>query len=183
MNLNPDGYLLIGYNSSNGSYKLQVNSQIFATSSTIATSDGRYKENINDLNNGIEIVKLLRPVSFTWKKQQDILKNNSDDKIKVENDIDDDILRERHNFPDGVQVGFIAQEVKESLKDKKWIDSLVKQNIREEVVDTDGNVILPEEDFYGIAEGNIIPILTSALKEAINEIESLKERITILELQ
>lgn len=43
---NTNGYLLVGYTSSNGAYKLQVNSQIFATSSTIATSDRRLK---NDL--------------------------------------------------------------------------------------------------------------------------------------
>ena len=46
MRIDSSGNLLIGYTSSNGSYKLQVNSQIFATSSTIATSDARYIENV-----------------------------------------------------------------------------------------------------------------------------------------
>lgn len=46
-------YLLVGYTSSNGAYKLQVNSQIFATNATVATSDLSLKNIIaahGDLN-------------------------------------------------------------------------------------------------------------------------------------
>ncbi|HEY4942153.1 MAG TPA: hypothetical protein VII56_12065 [Rhizomicrobium sp.] len=39
MQLTSAGYLLIGYTASNGGYNLQVNSQIYATNATIATSD------------------------------------------------------------------------------------------------------------------------------------------------
>ena len=187
MRLNSDGELLIGYTSDNGAFKLQVNSQIFATSATIATSDGRYKENVETLAGGYDIIKSLRPVSFTWKPQEDVKSVVTVKKeIYDENNIgigytdvqEEKIVREKHNFPSGVQVGFIAQEVREVLSDKPWLESIIKENIRKEVKDEDGNVIAPEENFYGIAEGNMIAILTSALKDAINEIETLKQRVS-----
>lgn len=35
----------------------------------ITYSSGRWKENVNNLKNSIEIIKALRPVSFDWKKE------------------------------------------------------------------------------------------------------------------
>lgn len=170
--LNPGREMLIGYTTDNGNYKLQVNSQIFATSSTIATSDGRYKENVETLTGGIDIIKALRPVSFNWKPQQDITSVNEEG--------EEIVLRPAHNFPEGKTIGFIAQEVKSAIGDQSWIDNLIKKNRRTAVFDKDGNELAPEEEFYGIAEGNLIPILTSALKEAIDEIENLKSRLDAL---
>lgn len=135
---------LIGYTTTNNTaYRLQVNSQIFATSSTVATSDGRYKENVNTISGGLDIIDSLRPVSFDWKQHA------------------------IHNFPEGKTIGFIAQEVKESLQDYEWVDNLVKTNYNEET----------EEEFLGIAEGNIIPLLVSAVKELRAEVNSLKEQL------
>jgi len=170
MRINNAQELLIGYTSDNGAYKLQVNSQIFATSATIATSDGRYKENVATLDGCVDLVKAFRPVSFDWKPQQDITRTDEDG-----NEV---LVREGHNFPDGTQVGFIAQEVQEVLTDKPWLTSVIKQNVRPAVTDAEGNELAPEEEFLGIAEGNLIAVLTSALQEAIGEIESLKARLT-----
>lgn len=135
-----DGYLLVGYSSSNGAYRLQVNSQIFATSSSIATSDGRYKENVNTITSGLDIVDSLRPVSFTWKDHP------------------------VHNFVAGKTVGFIAQEVQESLSEYDWVDNIIKSNYNEET----------EEEFLGIAESNIIPLLVAAVKELKARVETLE---------
>ena len=66
MLLDSSGNLLVGYTSSNGSYKLQVNSQIFATSAIIATSDARYKTNVTPISNGLALINKLNPVSFDW---------------------------------------------------------------------------------------------------------------------
>ena len=108
MRLNNSGELLIGYttsNSTSSSFKLQVNSQIFATSGTIATSDGNYKENIEQLTDALNIVNSLNPISFNWKPHP------------------------THNFDlKNKTVGFIAQEVQEVLKDKPYVNSIVKQN-------------------------------------------------------
>lgn len=164
MRLNSGQEVLIGYTADNGAYKLQVNSQIFATSATIATSDGRYKENVETLDGGWDMVKALRPVAFDWKPQEPIT------------DGDGNVVREGHNFPDGRHVGFIAQEVRDALGDRPWVDNLVKRNVRPEVIGDDGTVA-PEEEFYGIAEGNLIAVLTSALQEAMTRIEALEARL------
>jgi len=99
-----NAYLLIGYTSSNGAYRLQVNSQIFATNATIATSDGRYKDNVTEVTNALADVCALRPVSFDWK------------------------AHEIHNFQSGRSVGFIAQEVQEALGDRDFVGTIVKGN-------------------------------------------------------
>jgi hypothetical protein len=169
MRINNAGELLVGYTSDNGAYKLQVNSQIFATSATIATSDGRYKENVATLGGCLDLVKALRPVSFTWKPQEDI--------TRIDDEGNEVLVREGHNFPEGIQVGFIAQEVQEVLADKPWMSSVIKENVRPVVKDNEGNELAPEEQFYGIAEGNLIAVLTNALQEAVTEIESLKARL------
>ena len=173
MRINNGQELLVGYTSDNGAYKLQVNSQIFATSATVATSDGRYKENVSTLGDCVDLVKALRPVSFTWKPQQDITRTDEDG-----NEV---LVREGHNFPDGTQVGFIAQEVQEVLSEKPWLTSVIKQNVRPAVNDSNGNELAPEEEFFGIAEGNLIAVLTSALQEAIGRIETLEAAVTALQ--
>lgn len=149
-------YLLVGYTASNGAYRLQVNSQIFATSATIATSDGRYKENVTPISGALDAVMSLNPVQFSWK----------DHPI--------------HNF-DRAQptIGFIAQEVQGALADKPYLNSIVKTNvctIEEEVRDEDGNVTSPAvtEDFLGIADGHMIPLLTKALQELKAEFDAYK---------
>lgn len=190
------GYALLGYSSSNGAYRLQVNSQIFATSSTIATSDGRYKENVETLTGGLELVKQLNPVSFTWiqgeniEKTKQVTKEVLNDKaeevldengeVLTETVEEKEILKEAHNFPEGYNVGFIAQEVQQSFSDKPWIQNLVRTNHRDAVYDEDGNLLAEEEEFLGIAEGNMIPILTSALKECISKIETLEQQVQSL---
>jgi hypothetical protein len=168
-----NGKFLIGYTSDvGGAYKLQVNSQIFATSSTIATSDGRYKENVTPLGGCLDIVKALRPVSFTWKPQQDIYGPDETGKNRL--------LREKHNFPAGTQVGFVAQEVQTVLENKPWLGSIIKENKRAAVLDEKGKELVPEEQFYGIAEGNLIAVLTSALQEAVKRIENLESKLANL---
>ena len=148
--INNSGELLVGYTSDNGNFRLQVNGQIFATSSSIATSDGRYKENVNTIESGLEVIDMLRPVSFNWKEHP------------------------KHDFVTGKTVGFIAQEVQESLSDYEWIDNIIKTNVSAPIMDQEGNEIYPEEEFLGIAEGNIIPLLVAAVKELKARVETLE---------
>ena len=165
MRLDSSGNLLVGYTSSNGAYKLQVNSQIFATSSTIATSDARYKQNVQMLNGALNIVKALRPVSFDWKKHP------------------------VHAFDtENTTVGFLAQEVQQVLADKPYLNSIIKKNecvIEPEVKDENGNVTTAAvtEEFLGIAEGNMIAILTSAIQELSAKNDALEARLAALEVK
>jgi hypothetical protein len=158
MTLTNAGYLLVGYTSSNGAYKLQVNSQIFATSSTIATSDGRYKENVQPLTNALDMVNALNPVSFNWKKHP------------------------VHEFDtQNKTVGFIAQEVKSAWADQPFVDSIVKKNdcvLEPEERAKDGTLIKAAvtEEFLGIAEGNIVAILTKAIQELSAKVAALENK-------
>ena len=158
--IDSSGNLLVGYTSSNGAYKLQVNSQIFATSSTIATSDARYKQNVETLNGALSLVKALRPVSFNWKKHP------------------------VHDFDtENTTVGFLAQEVQQVLADKPYLNSIIKKNecvIEPEVKDENGDVTTAAvtEEFLGIAEGNMIAILTSALQELSAKVAALEANAT-----
>jgi hypothetical protein len=150
------GYLLVGYTSSNGAYKLQVNSQIFATSSTIATSDARYKENVSPITGALDSIRALNPVQFDWKEHP------------------------VHNFDRSTPtVGFIAQEVRQALSDRPFLNSIVKKNncvVQPELRDESGEIIEPAvtEEFLGIAEGNIVALLTAAVKELLNRVEVLE---------
>ena len=142
-----NGYLLLGYASSNGAYRLQVNSQIFATNSTIATSDARYKENVVPLSGSLDIINALNPVSFDWKEHP------------------------VHDFDRSSKtVGFIAQEVEDVIKDLPFAGSIIKNN---ECELPDGT----KEAFLGIAEGNILAILVSAVKELSAQVEELKAKV------
>jgi hypothetical protein len=155
MRIDGNGSLLVGYTGTNSaSYKLQVNSQIFATSSSIATSDGRYKENVLPITSGLDIIDSLNPVSFDWKEHP------------------------VHNFVPGKTVGFIAQEVQEALSDYEWVDNIIKTNTTESVLDEEGNEITPSEEFLGIAESNIIPLLVAAVKELRAEVNTLKAQLS-----
>jgi hypothetical protein len=157
-------YLLVGYTGSNGAYRLQVNSQIFATSATIATSDGRYKENVEPLDNALDLVMKLNPVSFNWKQHP------------------------VHNFDYSTKtIGFIAQEVQETLKGTPYVDAIVKSNscvIQEQEIDEQTGKVLKEEireEFLGIAEGNLVALLNKAIQEQQQIIEQLSSRIAALE--
>ena len=66
------------------------------------------------------------------------------------------------------------------MSGKSWVDSIVKSNSRPQY-DDDGNKLSEDESFYGIAEGNMISVLTSALKESIAKIEELQIKVTSLE--
>ena len=144
MRLDGNKSLLVGYTTTNNAaYKLQVNSQIFATSTSIATSDAKFKKNIKEITGGLNMIDSLRPVQFDWKKN------------------------ETHNFVEGKTVGFIAQEVQEALKNQDWVGNLVKSNYNEET----------KEEFLGLAESNIIPLLVSAVKELKAELAELKGMI------
>ena len=151
MRIDSSGNLLVGYTSSNGSYKLQVNSQIFATSSTIATSDANYKTNVTPLIGALDLVNKLNPVSFNWKQH------------------------EVHNFDtQNTTVGFLAQEVQTALSGQAYVNSIIKES----------EVTLPDETkekFLGIAEGNMIAILTKAIQELKAKVDAQAAEITALQ--
>lgn len=131
------GRVLIGTTTDNGAYLLQVNSQIWATNSTIATSDGRLKENINDLNPSLNLLMGIKARTFSYKENTE------------------------YNFSQkGITIGFIAQELKEVLKDTPYADSIVVEAGK----------------YYGVAYEKIIPLLVKSIQELKTEVDILKAK-------
>jgi hypothetical protein len=97
------GETWLGYTADQGAYKLQVNSQIFATNATIATSDIRFKENIQPLDKGLQIINKLKPVKFNF------------------------ISTTENNFSEFDEIGFIAQDVEGALSTELFAKAVVKK--------------------------------------------------------
>lgn len=99
------------------------------------TSDERLKINIKKLSNGIEIIKKINPVEYSFIEDSE-----------------------------GVSHGFIAQEL------YKVYDKPVYKGGEN-----------PREDPWSIDYSKMVPILTKALQEAIDKIESLEKRLQDIE--
>lgn len=138
-------------------------STIYSTS-----SDYRLKTDIQPMQGSIDRLKALKPVNFEW-------------------------------ITDGTRVdGFIAHEaqevvpeaivgIKDGMRDKENIIT----PLVEATYDDEGNELTPEipalteteqvPDYQGIDQAKLVPLLTSALQDAIAKIEALETRLTALE--
>ncbi|MDI6721880.1 MAG: tail fiber domain-containing protein, partial [Candidatus Aenigmarchaeota archaeon] len=113
-------------------YTLTVSGTVWVTSGAWSGSDVRWKQNITQLSGSLDKVMQLKPVSFLWKNATNM------------------------RFPNGTQIGFIAQDV---------------EKIIPEVVATDNN------GYKGISYERITPVLTGAIQELNNKIEKQDEII------
>ena len=140
-----------------GSITVGVNSTAYVTS-----SDYRLKTGAQPMTDVVERVQALNPVNFEW-------------------------------ISDGSRVdGFIAHEVQEvvpeaiigerdAMRDEEY-------EVTPAVLDEDGNVTTEAvmgtrsvNDYQGIDQSKLVPLLTAALQEALAEISSLKSRVEALE--
>lgn len=123
-----------------GAYNLQVNGTgVWGEGAYVNGSDANIKENIIDLDSSLNIVNNLKPVVFNYIN------------ASVNNDT-------KH-------LGFIAQDVYQTLENKDYLGSIVR---------SDG-------DTLSIAYSNIIPLLTKAIQEQQAVIKALEQRIINLE--
>jgi hypothetical protein len=97
------GEAWIGYTADQGAYKLQINGQPYATSSLFVPSDLRFKENIQPLDKGLEIINKLKPVKFNF------------------------ISTTENNFSEFDEIGFIAQDVEGALSTELFAKAVVKK--------------------------------------------------------
>ena len=110
---NGGGNVAIGTDTA--SYKLHVNGTAYATGAAGALSDIRHKNNVLNINEGLNAVMLLRPVSYLWN---------------------DDYITD--NGMEGLHFGFIAQEVKEILP-----DVILEQNNEEKTLGLKYTELIP----------------------------------------
>lgn len=103
--VNTSGEMQIAGTTDQGAYNLQVNGTgVWGAGAYTNGSDVRLKENIKDIDSCLSVVKMLHPVTFTYKE------NYSKDR--------------------SVQTGFIAQELQEVLADKNYLDGVVQKGPR-----------------------------------------------------
>src|SRR6056300_228536 len=157
-----------------GNVGVDSTSTIFNTS-----SDYRLKENEVAISDGIERIKQLKPYKFNFKIQ-----------------------------PDKTVDGFFAHEVSSIVPEAISGEKDATETLQKVVLDSSGNIVAfnveqskwtqgktdgeYENDTtweaskeiikpQSIDQSKLVPLLTSALQEAITEIESLKARVTTLE--
>ena len=113
------------------------------TSSFSTTSDERIKKNIVDNNTGLDAIEKIRVRNFEYRTKKEITDFDNPEAVVVKD-------------KSGVQVGVIAQEIKDILPD------VVKQN-------TTGA--------YTVDPDNLTWYLVNAVKELSAEVKSLKAQI------
>jgi hypothetical protein len=163
-----DGYRGIEFHNASdgtcGHIVLNTSSVAYNTS-----SDYRLKENVVPMTGSIDRLKELKPSKFNFIADAD-------------KTVD----------------GFLAHEVSDTVpeaitgtKDAMRTEEYEVEPAIEATYDEEGNELTPAveavmgerevEDYQGIDQGKLVPLLTSALQEAITKIEELTTRIEILE--
>ncbi|HEY3413387.1 MAG TPA: tail fiber domain-containing protein [Armatimonadota bacterium] len=132
-------YGRVGINQAVPMYMLDVGGSINASSSVRAagvllTSDARYKQHVSTLDGALDKVLALRGVAFDWNRQ----------------------AWPKKDFPEGRQVGFVAQEVEKVLP---------------EVVSAGA------DGYKGVAYQNIVPVLVEAIKSQQKQIDEMKAQV------
>ncbi len=126
----------VGVRNSDPEYALDVNGTI--RGNLLSPSDQRWKENVQSISSALGTISSLRGVSYTWRANEFPTKS----------------------FPQGRQIGLIAQEV---------------EAVVPELVFTDGS------GMKGVYYQSLAPILIEAVKELSQANELLKDRIEKLE--
>ena len=127
------------------------------TSWAAASSDERYKENIESSSAGLSFIEDLRPVTYNWKKAKDV----QEELPLYKEGSEEPVLGNKYGE---TLHGFIAQEVKEAI-DKH---SDIKEGFKMWKLKDDG--------IQTVADGAIIPILVKAIQELSAQVEELKNK-------
>jgi len=127
----------VGINTTSPNYTLDVRGTI-GNNTTLYHSDKRWKQNIRNLNGSLDRVMKLQGVQYNWKQDE----------------------YPEMNFPDGEQIGLIAQDV------EKIIPEIVNES-------ADG--------FKSIEYAKLVSVLIESIKEQQVQIEKLSKRVEELE--
>jgi hypothetical protein len=123
-----------------GTYNISITGNAATATSLLGQSDRRWKKNIAPLGGALDEVERMRGVQFEWRR--------------------DEYPDER--FPEGRQIGFVAQEVEEVLP---------------ELVRTD------EKGYKSLAYANVTAVLVEAVKEQQRLIEQQRSELSTVQAQ
>ena len=178
--------------------------RLYAQVATSVSSDERLKENIADINQGLDFINDLRPVEFTWKDvieyacedypdDKYIEKKDFCSKCQKENDIAySDYLLEKENFDNEViedeptEPTFTACTWIETTTDinedkKSW--GMLAQEVETSLDGYEGQVLNydTENDIYGLSYSSFVAPLIKAVQELSTQISDLTARVEALE--
>lgn len=131
-----------------GTYKLYINGNTYTTGS-YSSSDRRFKKDIVPVRDALKLISSLEGVRYTFKDDMYYPQSGEKDEARV-----------KRNFPQGPQIGLIAQDVEKVLP---------------EVVHTD------DDGYKAIAYQNMVALLIEGIKEQEQKIEALERRLEALE--
>lgn len=135
--------------SCNGSWAGYFNGNVHATGSITQNSDESLKQNIEDIEGGLEIINQLQPRTYEF--------------------IPD--VHEGLNLATGLQYGLVAQELEEV------VPAIVKDVNHLAQYDSLGNMTAPPVSLKAVNYNALIPILIAGMKEQQAIIESQNEAL------
>jgi len=146
--------ITVGYGANTASLGLDGSDTTWAA----ASSDERYKENIESSSAGLSFIEDLRPVTYNWKKAKDVQEELPAYKEGSEKPV------LGYEYGETLH-GFIAQEVKEAI-DKH---SDIKEGFKMWKLKDDG--------IQTVADGNLMPIMVKAIQELSAKVEELEAKL------
>jgi hypothetical protein len=144
---------------------------LFATNSTINTSDLRLKNNINNSDLGLDFIKSLRPVKFNKIYKTAVPKSNDEGNAVLDENGERIIDRVISTEGERYHYGFIAQEVKQSL-DAAGVGSNFAGWTLDDPEDEDSR--------QGLAYEQFISPMTKAIQELSDMVELLQQEVNTL---
>jgi len=156
-------YAVIGNASVTRLYAAQDGAAVLYANGTINTSDSRVKRDINDLEYGLDFINSLRPVTYYKKDPMDYSQELKDKFYPNGN-----VRTERHAIDKVLQLGFIAQEVKQ-VNDEMGLENNI--------------VVVDEDGFHRMDYQKIIVPLVKAVQEQQDQIKDLLRKYEELAAQ
>ncbi len=142
-------------------YAASDGAAVLFADATINSSDKRIKENINDMDYGLNFIKKLHPVTYNLKKPEDY-----PDELKEKFYPDGNVREMSDEEHDKIKTGLIAQEVLTAIQGLNIDSDLV-------TVDDDG--------FHRLNYANFVVPLIKAVQDLSAKVEELENQLNHLE--
>lgn len=151
---NNDPYYALEVGTAGTNYEIRVNGSV------VLTSDEKVKKNINNIENSIDKLKLLKSVSYNFKGVNE--DNTNDFTTNIIGGIEKPVFKPQNNKKNygRTYYGFLAQDVQKLFPDLVYKDSA---------------------GIFGIDYIGMIPLLVNALNEQEVTIATQNKKITDLE--
>ena len=178
--------------------------RLYAQVSTSVSSDERLKENIVDINQGLDFINDLRPVEFTWKDVTEYACEDYPDdkynktrefcsKCQKENDttysayllekekFDNEVIEDEPTEPTFTACTWVETKTDINEDKKSW--GMLAQEVETSLDGYEGQVLNhdTENDIYGLSYSSFVAPIIKAIQELSTQISDLTARIEVLE--